>query len=133
VAGDPDVTGYVYGAGAAGPHAVTSASINGVSRTLTYDLNGAVTRYDIAGTSDDKYIAYNASNQPTKIVTGSSLEDTTPVTKDEFAYDPNGERYARKSTWQEGTGTVTGAFRQELDYLMSNGYRLSADGTWLVR
>lgn len=105
--GDPDVTGYVYGAGVAGPHAVTSASINGVSRTLTYDLNGAVTKYDIAGTGDDKYIAYNASNQPRKIVIGSSLNDTTPVAKDEFAYDPNGGRYARKSTWQEGTGTVT--------------------------
>jgi hypothetical protein len=28
---------------------------------------------------------------------------------------------------------VTGAFRQELDYLISNGFRLSPDGTRLVR
>lgn len=28
---------------------------------------------------------------------------------------------------------VTGAFRQELDYLMSNGFSLSADGARLVR
>ncbi|HZW59365.1 MAG TPA: hypothetical protein VFE85_03655 [Woeseiaceae bacterium] len=101
------MTGYVYGAGAAGPHAVTSASINGVARTLTYDLNGAVTKYDIAGTSDDKYISYNAADQPTKIVVGSGPSDATPVAKDEFTYDPNGERYARKSSWQEGANTVT--------------------------
>ena len=103
--GDTDVTGYVYGAGAAGPHAVTSAAINGISHTLTYDLNGAVTKYDIAGTSDDKYIDYNAHNLPTKIVIGSSLTDSTPVAKDEFAYDPNGQRYSRKTTWQEGGST----------------------------
>jgi RHS repeat-associated protein len=113
--GDTDVTGYVYGAGSAGPHAVTSASINGVANTLTYDLNGAVTKYDIAGTSDDKYIAYNAFNQPTKIVVGNSLTDASPVAKDEFAYDPNGQRYARKTSWQNGANTVT----EEVSYIGS--------------
>jgi RHS repeat-associated protein len=29
------------------------------------------------------------------------------VAKDEFAYDPDGARYARKSTWQAGGNTVT--------------------------
>ena len=107
LSGDTDVTGYGYGAGSAGPHAVTSATVDGVLHTLTYDLNGAITKYDIAGTSDDKYIAYNANNQPTKIVVGSSLTDTTPVAKDEFAYGPNGQRYARKSSWQDGANTIT--------------------------
>ncbi len=107
LSGDTDVTGYVYGAGTAGPHAVTSASIDGIAHTLTYDLNGAVTKYDIAGTSDDKYIAYNALNQPTKIVVGSSLTDTTPEAIDEFAYDPNGQRYARKTSWKDGSNTYT--------------------------
>jgi RHS repeat-associated protein len=107
LSGDTDVSGYAYGAGNAGAHAVTSASIDGVSHTLTYDDNGAVTRYDIAGTSDDKYIAYNAFNQPTKIVVGSSLTDSTPVAKDEFAYGPNGQRYARRTTWQDGGNTYT--------------------------
>lgn len=105
--GDTDVTSYVYGAGSAGPHAVTSVTIDGTSTTLTYDANGAVTKYDIAGTSDDKYIEYNVFNQPTKIVIGSSLTDSTPVAKDEFAYGPDGQRYARKSTWQDGGSTVT--------------------------
>jgi RHS repeat-associated protein len=112
LAGDTYVTGYVYGAGAAGPHAVTSASIDGVTHTLVYDVggalqNGEVLKYDIGGTSDDKYLAYNASNQPTKIVVGSSLTDSTPVAKDEFAYAPDGKRYARKSSWQEGGNTIT--------------------------
>ena len=103
--GDTDVTGYSYGAGAAGPHAVTSANIDGVAHTLTYDSNGAVTKYDISGTSDDKYIAYNAFNLPTKIVIGDSLTDTSPEAKDEFAYGPNGQRYSRKTTWKEGGNT----------------------------
>ena len=105
--GDTDVTSYAYGAGNAGPNAVTSATVNGVGHTLTYDNNGAITRYDIAGTSDDKWIAYNALNQPTKIVVGTGLGDTAPVARDEFAYDPNGQRYARKSSWQAGSTTVT--------------------------
>lgn len=105
VAGDTDVTGYAYGAGTAGPHAVTSASIDGVSNILTYDLNGAATKYDIAGTSNDKYIAYNAYNLPTTIVVGDSIADSSPVAKDEFAYGPNGQRYARRTTWQDGGST----------------------------
>jgi len=98
---------FGYDAGSAGPHAVTSATIDGVLHTLTYDPNGAVTKYDISGTNDDKYIAYNANNQPTKIVIGNSLNDTTPVARDEFAYDPDGQRYARKTTWQDGANTYT--------------------------
>ena len=103
---DTDVTGYAYGAGNAGPHAVTSFSVDGVSRTLTYNGNGAVTRYDIAGTSDDRWIEYNAINQPTKIVVGTGLSDPSPVASDEFAYDPDGARYYRRTTWQDG-GTRT--------------------------
>ena len=66
-----------------------------------------MTAIDIAGTADDKYLAYNAFNQPTTIVVGSSLSDPSPVAKDEFAYGPNGERIARKSTWQDGASTYT--------------------------
>lgn len=105
--GDKDATSYVYGAGAPGPHAVTSVSIGGTSNTLTYDGNGAITKYDIAGTSDDKYIEYNVFNKPTKIVIGSSLTDSSPEAKDEFAYGPDGHRYARKTTWKDGGNTYT--------------------------
>ncbi len=107
LAGDTDVSAYGYGAGAAGPHAATSATIDGVGHTLTYDGNGAITKYDIAGTSNDKYVAYNGANQPTKIVIGNSLTDTTPEVVEEFRYAPNGQRYARKSTWKVGGTTRT--------------------------
>jgi RHS repeat-associated protein len=105
--GDVDVAGYNYGAGSAGPHAVTSATVAGTLYTLSYDDNGAVTQYDIAGTSDDKYLAYNVFNQPTKIVIGDSIDDTTPVAVDEFAYGPGGQRYARRTKWQDGANTIT--------------------------
>ncbi len=107
---DTSVNKAIYGGGTAGPHALTRAETNEggwLSHTLTYDLNGAVTKYDTSGTHDDKYIAYNANNQPTTIVIGSSLTDSTPAAKDEFAYGPNGQRYAGKTSWQEGAGTIT--------------------------
>jgi RHS repeat-associated protein len=114
LAGDTYVTGYAYGA--TDPNClqpVTRATIDGVVHTLCHDANGAVTKYDIAGSSNDKYIAYNAFNQPTKIVIGTSLTDTTPVAKDEFAYGPNGQRFARKTQWQEGGSTIT----EEVSYV----------------
>ena len=103
-AGDVDVTGYSYSSSK--KHAVTSATIAGVSHTLTYDDNGAITKYNKAGTStEDKYLQYNAANQPTKIVVGSSINDTNAKATDEFAYGPDGQRYARKTTWKEGSIT----------------------------
>ena len=113
LAGDVDVTGYVYGVGNAGPHAVTSATISGVGNTLTYNNNGAITKYDIAGTSNDKYIQYNAFNQPTKIVVGNSLTDTTPEAVDEFAYSPSGQRYARRTSWKDGANS----YAEEVVYI----------------
>ena len=112
LSGDTDVTVYGYGAGNAGPHAVTSANINGIAHTLTYDSNGAITKYDRAGTTTlDKYIEYNAASQPTKIVVGTGLNDASPTAKDEFAYDPDGQRYSRKSTWKDGATTRTETVR----------------------
>ena len=105
--GDVDVTNQAYGAGSAGPNALTSATVSGVNYTLTYNGVGAVTRYDIASTSNDRYLAYNAANQPTKITVGNSLNDTTPEARDEFAYAPDGRRYYRKTTWKEGGSTYT--------------------------
>lgn len=112
---DIDVASYNYGsAGAApGPHGVWTAVIDGVTNTLTYDNNGAVTRYDIAGTSEDKWLAYNVANQPTRIVIGSDLNDATPTVREDFRYDPNGRRYARETIWQEDGITRT----QEVHYV----------------
>ena len=101
--GDTDVTGYSYHN--TKKHAVTSATINdgsgAVSHTLTYDGNGAITKYDRSGTSLDRHIQYNAVNQPTKIVVGASLTDPNASAVDEFAYGPDGRRYTRKTTWVE--------------------------------
>lgn len=109
LSGDTDVTNYDYGyaGGKPGPHGVWSAVIDGVVNTLTYDDNGAVTRYDIAGTSEDKWLEYNVANQPTKIVIGNGLADPTPQVREVFRYDPNGRRYARETTWQENGNTRT--------------------------
>ncbi|MCV6606452.1 MAG: RHS repeat-associated core domain-containing protein, partial [Porticoccaceae bacterium] len=107
-AGDVDVTGYGYHGSK--KHAVTSATISDSSgsaaHTLTYDANGAITKYDKAGTStEDKHIQYNAANQPIKIVVGSSINDSNAKAVDEFRYGPDGQRYARKTTWKEGGTT----------------------------
>ncbi|MDJ0701447.1 MAG: RHS repeat-associated core domain-containing protein, partial [Woeseiaceae bacterium] len=107
LSGDTTVTGYGYGAGAAGPNAVTTAYINGVGHSLTYDANGAIEKYDNLSSSVDKYLAYNVFNQPTKIVVGSGLNDPAPEAVDEFAYDPDGQRYARKTRWKDGASTYT--------------------------
>ncbi len=102
---DTQVTGYQYGTTTnAGPHAVSQASINGSSVTLNYDLNGAITHYARAGLPDT-FIDYNAANKPSKIVVGSSINDTNPAGKDEFSYGPDGERYYKKATYLDGSST----------------------------
>jgi RHS repeat-associated protein len=100
---DTQVTDNDYGEGIntssnAGPHAVTSATIDGVVHTLTYDANGSIIEYD-AASGPDKFIEYNHANQPVKIVVGTSINDTNPVGKDEFMYGPDGQRYYKKSTY----------------------------------
>ncbi|MDM3871864.1 RHS repeat-associated core domain-containing protein [Porticoccus sp. W117] len=100
-AGDVDVTGYSYHS--TKKHAVTTATVSGVgAQALTYDDNGAIIKYDRSGTVNDRHIQYNAANQPTKIVVGASLTTTNPTATDEFAYGPDGQLYARKTTWKEG-------------------------------
>ena len=108
VTADVDVTSYDYGSGTAAPghHAVTSASIGGNAHTFSYDAEGNMTRYDCTpATCEDKYIGWNARNLPTTVTLGDSLTDTTPTAKDEFAYGPNGQRYYKKSTWDDA-GTL---------------------------
>lgn len=82
-------------------NALTYAKVNGIGYTLYYNSNGAVTSYDIANTQDDKYIAYNADNQPTKIVIGSSINDATGDVIEQFKYNPEGKIYAKRTQWKE--------------------------------
>ena len=108
VTADVNVTGYGFGSGTTAPghHAVTSASIGGNAHTFSYDTEGNMTRYDCTpATCEDKYIGWNDRNLPTTVTLGDSLTDTTPTAKDEFAYGPNGQRYYKKSTWDDA-GTL---------------------------
>ena len=104
VTADVGVTDYGYGSGTAAPghHAVTRASIGGNAHTFSYDADGNMTQYDCtSATCEDKYIGWNKRNLPTTVTLGDSLTDTTPTAKDEFAYGPNGQRYYKKSTWDD--------------------------------
>lgn len=48
---------------------------------------------------------------PTTVVIGSSLTDPTPTAKDEFAYGPDGQRYYKKTSWDDsGTQRVEYTF-----------------------
>lgn len=96
--GDIDVTGYLY---AAGQNRLTDVSIGGAGYSLSYDANGSITRYDRIASGDDKYIAWNPRNLPEKIVIGSSLNDTAPTARDEFAYGPDGRRFYKQTTWDD--------------------------------
>jgi len=101
---DAQVTGYQYKTATnTRPHAISTATISGIAYSFTYDQNGAITVYDAAGTNPDKFIAYNAANQPTKITVGTSLNDASPIARDEFRYAPDGARYYKKTTYKEGT------------------------------
>ena len=113
VTADVDITDYGYGSGSAGHHAVTSASIGGNAHTFSYDADGNMTQYDCtSATCEDKYIGWNKRNLPTTVTLGGSAPGETPVVtptaKDEFAYGPNGQRYYKKSTWDDA-----GALRTE--------------------
>jgi len=107
VLNDVDVTSYNY---TTGTNKLASATIGGVSTTFTTDNNGNITRYDRAS-GEDKFIDWNARNMPTTVVIGSSLTDTTPTAKDEFAYGPDGQRFYRKTSWDDsGTQRVEHTF-----------------------
>ena len=79
---------YSYGAGNAGPHAVTSAG----GQTYAYDANGN----NISG--DGRTISYTSFDKPSQIIKGSH--------KVEFEYGPDRSRYRRIDT-NTGNGRVT--------------------------
>ncbi len=107
--GDDDVTSYAYEtqesgcSNQAGPHAVSRATINGLLNRLCYDKNGYITRYSRSGS--DKFIEYNTQGQPTLITIGDSIDDITPDAMDEFRYNPNGQRFYKRSEFKKGSDT----------------------------
>jgi RHS repeat-associated protein len=65
-----------------------------VVNTLTYDANGSITKYD-AASGDDTDLVYDGQNNVTSITVGAA-----PTAKDEFWYDPDGQRFLGQETWQ---------------------------------
>ena len=103
---DMDVSSYTsYGAGSAGPHAVTGATIEGKTYDFDYDADGNMIEYECTATTgcgDNKYIEWNGRNLPHRITVGGSRADDTPTARDEFAYGPDGARYHRKTSYMDG-------------------------------
>lgn len=112
VATDPQTTGYGYGASNQ-PHRLTVANVDGVPTTFVYDANGNITRYD-AATGDDTFIDYDARNQATSITVGDSAQTLIPTARDEFWYGPDGARFLRKASWDDG-GTQSASYIVYLD------------------
>ena len=105
VGADMDVSSYTsYGAGSAGPHAVTGARIEGKDHMFRYDADGNMMEYDCTSPTcgDDKYIEWNGRNLPHRITVGGSKTDPEPTSRDEFAYGPDGARYHRQTTYMDG-------------------------------
>ncbi|MEQ8991776.1 MAG: RHS repeat-associated core domain-containing protein, partial [Pseudomonadales bacterium] len=99
VGADLDVTGYTY-ATAGKPHRLTAVTIGGVSNTLSYDANGNTTTYD-AASGNDTFLAYDGQNRVTRITVGASSGTATAVARDEFWYEPDGQRYLGRESWDE--------------------------------
>lgn len=113
---DISTNNYQYGTTQnAGPHAVSSVLIGGVAHQIYYNRNGAITQYDASGSSNDKFIAYNANNQPTNITLGVSLTDANPKARDEFRYAADGGLCYKKSTYNQN-----GILRVEHTYYVGN-------------
>jgi RHS repeat-associated protein len=101
VTADTDVTNYTYGTPTyTNPYALNSVNIGGVMNTISFDGNGNITKYD-AASGDDRFFVWNARNLPTEVIVGDSLIDTTPTAKDELSYGPDGQRFYKKSTWDD--------------------------------
>ena len=94
ITGKTGVGSYRYGAGSAGPHAVTQAG----SHTYTYDANGNMTQERRTG-SVTRTLSYTAFNQVKSITRGTHT--TT------FVYDPQQSRVRRTDVVRTGSGAST--------------------------
>jgi YD repeat-containing protein len=109
VAGDVNVTGMSY----TNPHRLTGATIGGIGHTFQYDLAGNITKY-VASGADDTELDYDARGQVTRITLGSQA---SPTARDQFWYDPDGDRFLKRATWSGGGDAwvlylLGGAFEQ---------------------
>ncbi|MEV5635960.1 RHS repeat-associated core domain-containing protein [Agromyces sp. NPDC052230] len=100
--GTATTTTYAHGDGAAGPHAVTSATVSGTSTTYGYDAAGNRTSVATGGT--------------TTASTWDAEGELTGTGGASFVYDADGNRIVRTDT----TGTTVYASGQEI-HITSNG------------
>ena len=71
-----------------------------VGTDLFYDAAGNITQYD-ATSGDDTFLSYDARSNVQMITVGTSAGTTTPTAREQFWYDPNGQRYLGLETWDE--------------------------------
>ncbi len=96
-----DVGTYTYGAGGAGPHAVTGAG----GDTYTYDAAGNML------TGGGRTVTYNTFRKPTQLVKGGHTTS--------FEYGPDRARYKRVDT--DGTTTKTTLYVGNVELISHSG------------
>lgn len=96
-----DVTATAYGEGAAGPHALTSATVNGVSLTYVYDANGQMT------SRGGETIDYSAFGKPV-LMDGNGR-------RTEIIYGPDESRIQRIDDTNRMTTYVGSQFEKIVD------------------
>ena len=97
VGGDLNATAFAYGT-AGKPHRLTSVTLSGIGNTLSYDSDGNITTCD-AASGNDTFLSYDGQNNVTSVTVGVSAGTTVPAARDEFWYDPDGERFLRRQSW----------------------------------
>lgn len=91
--GSYNVSGYEYSSEEK-PYLLSEVTVNGMSRSLSYDLGGNVTQYDSTGTEKDRAITYNAYGKPSSIVVG---DPDRPTAMNSFQYGPSGKRFLKNT------------------------------------
>ena len=111
VSGDKSVTATMYGQGAAGPHALTRATVGGVAHTFHYDAQGHL-EHDDAASGDDRFIEWDGRGLAVKVTVGTAKDAAKPKARETFAYGPGGARYRKISEWRVGD-EVSGVMKSE--------------------
>ncbi|MCP4490569.1 MAG: hypothetical protein GY820_25130 [Gammaproteobacteria bacterium] len=92
-----NIGSYLYGAGNAGPHAVTSVNNNGLTYNFSYDLNGNMTSGHNLSTGAARTLSWTSYNKP------SSIQQ--PGNSASFFYGENRARFKQVSVANNETTT----------------------------
>ncbi len=97
-------TSFGEGTSAPGPNALTEATIGAVTYAIAHDAGGKVIRYDDIAGGGDTLIGWNGRGLAETIDVAG---DDGPAASETFAHGPDGQRYHRKSVWNDGAATRT--------------------------